>query len=145
MRLLHMEPLIVMNIKKAWRLMKKYNLRCLIRKAPPYRRIAKAMETAYIVSDIVNREFGEDRPRKILLTDITCIINGKVPWCYMSTIINACTRELLSWVLSESLEIDFVLETINQLVEKQGTDLSTETLIRSDQESHYTSINLSGY
>ena len=58
----------------------------------------------------------------------------------MSTIIDACTKELLSWVLSESLEIDFVLETVKQLIEKHGTDLSTETLIHSDQGSHYTSI-----
>lgn len=38
MRLLHMEPPIVMNIKKIRRLMKKYNLQCPIRKANPYRR-----------------------------------------------------------------------------------------------------------
>ncbi|MFR4969512.1 MAG: IS3 family transposase [Lachnospiraceae bacterium] len=120
--------------------MKKYNLQCPIRKANPYRRMAKAMATAYTAPNIVNREFEEHGPRKILLTDITYIINGKAPRCYMSTIIDACTKELLSWVLSESLEIDFVLETVKQLIEKHGTDLSTETLIHSDQGSHYTSI-----
>lgn len=140
MRLLHMEPPIVMNIKKIRRLMKKYNLQCPIRKANPYRRMAKAMATAYTAPNIVNREFEEHGPRKILLTDITYIINGKAPRCYMSTIIDACTKELLSWVLSESLEIGFVLETVKQLIEKHGTDLSTETLIHSDQGSHYTSI-----
>ena len=41
MRLLHMEPPIVMNIKKVRRLMRKYNLQCPIRKANPYRRMAK--------------------------------------------------------------------------------------------------------
>ena len=41
---------------------------------------------------------------------------------------SACTKELLSWVLSESLEIDFVLETVKQLIEKHGTDLSMENL-----------------
>ena len=35
MRLLHMEPPIVMNIKKIRRLMRKYNLQCPIRKANP--------------------------------------------------------------------------------------------------------------
>ena len=103
MRLLHMEPPIVMNIKKIRRLMKKYNLQCPIRKANPYRRMAKTMATAYTAPNIVNREFEEHGPRKILLTDITYIINGKAPRCYMSTIIDACTKELLSWVLSESL------------------------------------------
>ena len=59
MRLLHMEPPIVMNIKKIRRLMKKYNLQCPIRKANPYRRMAKAMATAYTAPNIVNREFEE--------------------------------------------------------------------------------------
>ena len=55
MRLLHMEPPIVMNIKKIRRLMRKYNLQCPIRKANPYRRMAKAMATAYTAPNIVNR------------------------------------------------------------------------------------------
>lgn len=37
MRLLHMNPPVIMNIKKIRRLMKKYNLFCPIRQANPYR------------------------------------------------------------------------------------------------------------
>ena len=44
--------------------MKKYNLQCPIRKANPYRRMAKAMATAYTAPNIVNREFEEHGPRK---------------------------------------------------------------------------------
>ena len=40
MRLLHMNPPIIMNVKKIRRLMKKYNLFCPIRQANPYRRMA---------------------------------------------------------------------------------------------------------
>ncbi len=58
----------------------------------------------------------------------------------MSTIIDACTKELLAWVLSESLEIDFVLETVHQLIENYGVSMTAETLINSDQGVHYTSI-----
>jgi transposase InsO family protein len=140
MRLLHMRPPVNMNIKKIRRLMKKYNLFCPIRKANPYRRMAKAMASAYVAPNLLNREFETQGPRKALLTDITYIINGKAPRCYMSTIIDACTKELLAWVLSKSLEIDFVLETVNQLVENHGVSLSAETLIHSDQGVHYKSI-----
>jgi len=49
------------------------------------------------------------------------------------TIIDACTKELLAWVLSESLEIDFVLETVNQLIENYGISLTAATLLNSDQ------------
>ena len=45
MRLLHMAPPVLMNIKKIQRLMRKYGLSCPIRKANPYRRMAKALKT----------------------------------------------------------------------------------------------------
>jgi transposase InsO family protein len=140
MRLLHMSPPVHMNIKKIRRLMKKYNLFCPIRKANPYRRMAKALRTNNVAPNLLNREFETRGARKVLLTDITYIINGKAPRCYMSTIIDACTKELLAWVLSESLEIDFVLETVNQLIDNHGIALTAETLIHSDQGVHYTSI-----
>jgi transposase InsO family protein len=136
MRLLHMSPSVNMNIKKIRRLMKKYQLFCPIRKANPYRRMAKAMATAYVAPNLLNREFETQGPRKVLLTDITYIINGTAPRCYMSTIIDACTKELLAWFLSKSLEIDFVLETVNQLVQNHGVSLTSETLIHSDQGVH---------
>ena len=140
MRLLHLDPPVNMNLKKIRRLMKKYGLVCSIRKANPYRRIAKALKTSNTAENLLNREFEEHGARKVLLTDITYIINGKAPRCYMSTIIDGCTKELLSWVLSESLEIDFVLETVNNLIKVHGISLSAETLIHSDQGAHYTSV-----
>ena len=140
MHLLHMDPPVNMNLKKIRRLMKKYGLFCPIRKANPYRRMAKALKTDQIADNLLNREFEVHGARTILLTDITYIINGKAPRCYMSTIIDACTKELLAWVLSESLEIDFVLETVNIAIEKHGIEMNAETLIHSDQGVHYTSV-----
>lgn len=118
MRLLHQNPPVIMNIKKIRRLMKKYQLKCPIRKANPYRRMARA----------------------VLLTDITYLINTKGIRCYLSTIIDAYTKQLLSWVLSDLLEEDFVLETVNQLIENHGISLNAETLINSDQGAHYRSV-----
>lgn len=140
MRLLHLNPPVSMNLKKIRRLMKKYGLRCPIRKANPYRRMAKAIETAAVAPNLLNREFESRGPRKVLLTDITYIINGKAPRCYMATFIDACTKELLAWTLSTSLELDFVLEAVNQLVDKHGISFSTETLVHSDQGAHYKSV-----
>jgi putative transposase len=140
MRLLHLNPPVNMNIKKIRRLMRKYGLRCPIRKANPYRRMAKAIETATVAPNLLNREFESRGPRKVLLTDITYIINSKVPRCYMATFIDACTKELLAWTLSKSLEVDFVLEAVNQLIDKHGISLTTETLVHSDQGVHYKSV-----
>lgn len=140
MTLLHQNPPVVMNIKKIRRLMKKYGLICTIRKANPYRRMAKAIKTNNVADNLVKREFTAYGARAVLLTDITYIpFAGS--FCYLSTILDAYTKQILSYVLSESLEVDFVLETVNQMVEKHGVSLKTETMIHSDQGCHYTSCS----
>lgn len=140
MRLLHMKPPVIMNVKKIRRLMKKYGLICEIRKANPYRRMAKAIKTNNVADNLVKRQFESYGPRKVLLTDIT-YIPYKGVFCYLSTIIDAYTKQILSYVLSESLEVDFVLETVNQLIENHGISLTTKTMIHSDQGCHYTSCS----
>ena len=135
-----MNPPTHMNLKKIRRLMKKYSLVCPIRKANAYRVMAKALATEYVAPNLANREFESHGARKILLTDIIYIINGKASRCYMTTIIDAYTKEVLAWNLNLSLAIDFVLETVNQLVEKHKIALTSETLIHSDQGAHYKSV-----
>ena len=140
MRLLHMNPPVVMNVKKIRRLMKKYGLMCNIRKANPYRRMAKAIKTNNVADNHVKREFEKYGSRRVLLTDITYVpFDGR--FCYLSTIIDAFTKQILSYVLSESLEVDFVLETVNLMIEKHGVFLTTKTILHSDQGCHYTSCS----
>ncbi len=136
MRLLHY-PGIIMNVKKIRRLMRKYGLFCQIRRANPYRRIAREIQTSTIAANVVNREFRR-APRKVLLTDITYLFfkNGK---CYLSTILDAFTHEVLSYRVSLSLKVDFVLETTDKLIIEHGSTLDNETIVHSDQGCHYTS------
>lgn len=140
MTLLHQEPPVVMNLKKIRRLMKKYGLVCNIRKANPYRRMAKAIKTNNVADNILKRGFTLYGPRMVLLTDITYIPYNGV-FCYLSTILDAYTKQILSYVLSESLEVDFVLQTVNKMFEEHGVSLKTETMIHSDQGCHYTSCS----
>ena len=137
MRLLHMG--IVMNPKKIRRLMHKYNLFCPIRKANPYRRMAAALRTNNVAENLLNREFESHGPRAVLLTDIT-YIRFRDGFLYLSTILDAYTKEALAHVLSESLEVDFVLETVQIMQHDYGVSLQEETLIHSDQGCHYTSV-----
>ena len=138
MALLHMEPPVVMNLKKIRRLMDKFNLSCPYRGPNPYRRMAKALKTSNVADNLLQREFEAYGPRIVLLTDITYLpYNGT--FAYLSTVLDAFTKQILSYVLSPSLEVDFVLETINKLVEDHGVSLQAETIIHSDQGCHYTS------
>ncbi len=138
MRLLHQDPPVRMNIKKLRRFMNKFGLACPIRKANPYRRMLKAIRTSHIAENLLNRDFTGLGARKVLLTNIIYIPCNGV-FFYLSTIFDAFTRQVLAYVLSDSLEVDFVLETVNRLLEQHRIFLSTETLIHSDQGCHYTS------
>ena len=137
MRLLHMG--IVMNPKKIRRLMHKVNLFCPIRKATTYRRLAMALRTNNVADNLLNREFESHGPRMVLLTDIT-YIGFQDGFLYLSTILDAYTKEALAHVLSNSLEIDFVLETVKNMQRDYGVSLNAETMIHSDQGPHYTSV-----
>ena len=139
MRLLHLEDPVIMNVKKIRRLMKKYHLTCPIRKPNPYRQMMRAIQTSYTAENLVDRRFTEAGPGVVLLTDIT-YIPDEDGFCYLSTVIDAVTRQCLSYVLSDSLKEDFVLETIDQLMRDHGISLHAKTLIHSDQGAHYTSV-----
>ena len=138
MALIHMEPPVIMNLKKIRRLMHKFNLSCPYRSPNPYRRMAKALKSNNIADNLLQREFESFGPRTVLLTDITYLpYNGT--FAYLSTILDAFTKQILSYVLSDSLEVDFVIETIHKLVEDHGISLHAQTIIHSDQGCHYTS------
>lgn len=120
--------------------MHKYALKCPIRKANPYRRMAKAMRTNAVADNQLKRQFKAFGPRKVFLTDITYI-----PFCdgflYLSVIIDAYTEQVMSYVLSESLEIDFVLKTVEKMFHNYASVIDATAMIHSDQGCHYTSTS----
>ena len=136
MRLLHMN--VRMNVKKIRRLMREYGLKCPIRRENPYKRMARAMKTNHVAPNVLKRNFLQGKPRKVLLTDITYLFY-KTGKCYLSTILDAMTREVLAYRLSESLEVDFVIETVDALIQKHRCTLDNTTIVHSDQGCHYTS------
>ena len=131
---------IIMNHKKILRLMHKYGLKCPIRKHNPYREMMRNLRTSVVAPNHVDRQFKAYGPRKILLTDIT-YIKVKDIFCYLSVIIDAFTMQVLSYQLSDSLEVSFVLRTVNDLIEKHGDTLKDSVYLHSDQGAHYTSIS----
>ena len=136
MRLLHWKKR--MNVKKIRRLMKKYGLRCHIRRRDPYREMMREMQTNQIAPNVLDRNFDAYLPREACLTDITYIpYNGT--YCYLSTIKDVCTKEILAYVLSTNLKVDFVLKTVEILLKEHGKELTEGTILHSDQGCHYTS------
>jgi transposase InsO family protein len=126
------------NLKRIRRIMKKYNVICPHRKANPYRRMMKATKKHAVLPNLLNREFKQNIPRKVLLTDITYLFFKNGQKAYLPTILDAATNEVLAYNLSKSLKIDIVTDTIDNLINTRDR-LHKDAFIHSDQGVHYTS------
>ena len=135
MRLLHNGT--PMNRKKIQRLMRKYNLKCPIRKPNPYKKMLKESEVSEVAENLLERKFREYGPRYVLLTDITYLFYGRGNKAFLSSIKDAYTKEILAHVVSPNMKEDFVLETINILMNNHKHELKTNALMHSDQGIHY--------
>lgn len=130
---------IKMNRKKIQRIMRKYDIVCPIRKVNPYKRMAKATKEDIVVENKLNREFKQNIPGKVLLTDITYMPYGNNKMAYLSTVKDSSTNEILAYNLSNSLAIELVTETIDKLVSTASFKLHKDAFIHSDQGVYYTS------
>lgn len=129
---------ITYNLKRIRRIMKKFKIVCPIRKANPYRRIAKATKEHRTLPNLLNREFKQGIAGKVLLTDITYLSYGKGKRAYLSTIKDAETNEILTDEVSDKITLDIALNTVKKL-KRNGRKLAEDAFIHSDQGVHYTS------
>ena len=127
------------NLKRIRRLMKKLNLVCPHRKPNPYKRMAKATLEHRTLPNKLQRDFKKGVPGLALLTDITYLPYGRTNMAYLSTVLDASTGEILSYNLSNRIELSLATETIETLVKQKRLKLHKDAFIHSDQGSHYTS------
>ena len=129
---------IVYNLKRIGRIMKKYSIICPIRKANPYRRMMKATKEHATLPNLLNRNFKQNIPGKVLLTDITYLFYGKGKKAYLSTIKDGSTNEILAYNVSDNLRLDIATDTILKLKKNRKIKLTKDAFIHSDQGVHYT-------
>lgn len=127
------------NLKRIRRIMKKYNIVCPHRKANPYRRMMKATKDHRTLPNLLNRNFKQATPNKVLLTDITYLFYKGGKKAYLSTIKDASTNEIISYNVSDNLKLDIATNTIENLKNNKSITLHKEAFIHSDQGVHYTS------
>ena len=129
---------IVFNLKRIGRIMRKYKIVCPYRKRNPYKKIAKATKEHSAKPNILKRNFKQEKPGKVLLTDITYLYYAGGKRAYLSVVKDSSTNEILSHDISTSLSLEIVIKTVNKLC-KQREKLSEGAFIHSDQGFHYTS------
>ncbi|WMT28874.1 IS3 family transposase [Bacillus aerius] len=128
----------VMNHKKIRRLMRKYNMITKIRQANPYRKIAKATQEHRAFPNFLNRDFNQNVPGKVLLTDITYLYYGKGQKAYLSCVKDGTTKEIVAYNLSTSLGMDIVYSTLTKLKAAFDDQFYPGAILHSDQGMHYT-------
>lgn len=129
---------VVYNLKRIRRIMKKYDIICPIRKANPYRRMMKATQEHRVVPNILNREFKQNVPGKVLLTDITYLFYGQGKKAYLSTIKDSSTNEIVAYHVSDRITMDLATDTVKKLKKNPRFQKAENALIHSDQGTHYT-------
>ena len=132
---------IIFNLKRIRRLMRKFGLVCSIRKANPYKKMIRAIQTSSICENKVKRHFNQGVAGKIFLTDITYLFYGKGlnKRAYLSTVKDAGTTEIVAYNPSKTMELPIVLDTIHMLIGNKLIEIDKNALIHSDQGAHYTS------
>ncbi len=131
---------IILNRKCIQRIMRKFNIICPIRQANPYRKMAKAVKEHRVIENKLNREFKQNVPAKVLLTDITYLKYSNSQTAYLSTIKDGSTNEILAYKVSDRITLDIALDTIDLLILNHKDIIHKDAFIHSDQGVHYTSI-----
>lgn len=118
--------------------MKKYHLVCPIRKANPYRRVGKAIKS-HTAKNLLERNFNQGIPRKVLLTDITYIYYASGKCAYLSAVKDGCTKQIAAYHLGKEMTVRLVTDTIHILKNNQAYEIKENALSHSDQGTQYTS------
>lgn len=128
---------LVMNHKKVIRIMDKYGLNCKIRRVKRYGNTFEERRIENTFENHLKTTFDSRIPSNIFHTDITYIkyAYGRKT-AYLSAVKDQATREIPAYELSESLDLSFVINTLESL---SLQSITKDAIIHSDQGTHYTS------
>ena len=123
---------IVINHKTVLKLMKSLNLRGKTRKNDKYH--SYKGEIGKIAENLLNREFEASKPYEKLTTDVTQfeVGNEKI---YLSPVMDLYNREILSYSISLSPNLEQIREMLNGLYEKLPE--TATPIFHSDQGWQY--------
>lgn len=95
------------------------------------------------IGNLLNRNFSALRPGLKFSVDIS-YLEVKKPFrdfIYLCAILDLYNNEIVAYTISDSLDVDFVLEAVRQL---QVSGFEKEALLHSDQGIHFTSHSYQG-
>ncbi|WP_245552942.1 DDE-type integrase/transposase/recombinase [Brevibacillus massiliensis] len=112
-------------------LMRKYKLVTKIRRANPYRKMARATHEHQTCPNLLERQFDQGEPEKVyaLRERSVCLPVSSKRWG---------NKTDFGSLLSSSLELSLVEKTLERLLEPLDGNIPPEAILHSDQGTHYT-------
>jgi len=87
----------------------------------------------YPIYPYLLRELVIDHPNQVWSLDIT-FVRLRSDWLYLVAVLDWFSRFVVSWELSQSLEIEFVLSALERALQQAAPEICN-----TDQGSHFTS------
>lgn len=127
---------LIFNHKTVQRIMAKYGLQSVIRQKYKY----KGSQKLFKYDNLLQRNFVSDKPNQKWTTDITYIIT-KQGRLYLSVIKDTFDSSIISYVISHSMSLGLVTNTIKKAIKKEK--VADGLALHSDQGFQYTSLEYS--
>ena len=115
-------------------LMKETNLVSKQPRPKPYKSGTKERPN---IPNRLNREFNVPQPDQVWCGDMTYIWAGNC-WVYLAVVLDLCTRRIVGWHLSESMQSEVPIAALDKAWESRGKP--RKVIFHSDQGSQYASI-----
>ncbi|WP_143139370.1 IS3 family transposase [Alkalibacterium sp. 20] len=125
------------NHKKVLRIMQELGLKCIkfSRKSRKYSSYKGTV--GKVAKNRINRRFNSSIPLQKLLTDITEMKCKNDKKLYLSPILDVYNSEIISFSISETPNVDFVMESLQDAMTIINKHAIYRTTIHSDQGFHY--------
>jgi putative transposase len=91
--------------------------------------------------DLVKRNFTPEAPDRLWVSDITYVRTWE-GWLYLSFVLDAYSRRIVGWSMSNNLRTELVLDAVNMAIYTRRP--SAGLIHHSDRGSQYTSVEFGG-
>lgn len=122
-----------MSRNKIYRLCRKFNIKCYVRKHNKSRQAMNELLARNVKDNLVKRKFKLSKPNMIVLTDVS-YLKCDFGTVYLSSLKDACTGRV-KLLVSKNNNIDLAIDTL-KLLEKNSNGIK---LFHSDQGALYLS------
>jgi len=91
---------------------------------------------------LLEREIKVDRPRQVIVGDITYLPLQDEDWAYLATWMDLFSRKIIGWQIADSMTAELVIEAIRKAILRER--LPTGMIVHSDRGGQYVDTEFRG-